>query len=226
MPGCYGFAVKKHATITTDEFRTLNRCLDEAIADAVTAFGDERENELLDQATHLHTRLGALAEEQRRLVDIRRVTRRTMRRMAKTPSGESVQGGQVPIEPPRPLRIVIADDDRDAVLTLMMVLRHEGHDVRGVYKGIDVLRLLEEFEPDAVILDIYMPELNGYDVARGIASKRRHMPLMIGVSGVYKKGSDRILAELTGFDHYLTKPYDPSDVLRLLAPLRIPSPPA
>ena len=63
-------AVEKQVTITTDEFRTLNRCLDEAIADAVTAFGDERENALLDQATHLHTRLGALAEEQRRLVDI------------------------------------------------------------------------------------------------------------------------------------------------------------
>lgn len=63
-------AVKKHAPITTDEFRTLNRCLDEAIADAVTAFGDERENAVLDQATHLHSRLGALAEEQRRLVDI------------------------------------------------------------------------------------------------------------------------------------------------------------
>jgi hypothetical protein len=63
-------AVKRHAAITTDEFRTLNRCLDEAIADAVTAFGDERENALLDEATHLHNRLGALAEEQRRLVDI------------------------------------------------------------------------------------------------------------------------------------------------------------
>lgn len=63
-------AVKKHATITTDEFRTLNRCLDEAIADAVTAFADEQENMLLDQATQLHHRLGVLAEEQRRLVDI------------------------------------------------------------------------------------------------------------------------------------------------------------
>jgi hypothetical protein len=63
-------AVKKRSAITTDEFRTLNRCLDEAIADAVTAFGDERENALVDQATHLHNRLGALAEEQRRLVDI------------------------------------------------------------------------------------------------------------------------------------------------------------
>ena len=146
--------------------------------------------------------------------------------MTKTPLGESAQGGHESAKAPRPLRILIADDDRDAVLTLMMVLRHEGHEVRGVYKGIDVLRLLEEFEPDAVIVDIHMPELNGYDVARGIASKRRHMPLMIGVSGVYKKGSDRILAELTGFDHYLTKPYDPSDVVRLLAPLRVPSPPA
>ncbi|MEA3191744.1 MAG: hypothetical protein QOD26_77 [Betaproteobacteria bacterium] len=63
-------AVKKKALITTDEFRTLNRCLDEAIADAVTAFGDERENLILNQATSLHLRLGALAEEQRRLVDI------------------------------------------------------------------------------------------------------------------------------------------------------------
>jgi len=63
-------AVKRKANITTDEFRTLNRCLDEAIADAVTAFGEERENALLDQATQLHHRLGVLAEEQRRLVDI------------------------------------------------------------------------------------------------------------------------------------------------------------
>jgi hypothetical protein len=63
-------AVRKRATINTDEFRTLNRCLDEAIADAVTAFGDERENALLDQATDLHDRLGALADEQRHLVDM------------------------------------------------------------------------------------------------------------------------------------------------------------
>jgi hypothetical protein len=63
-------AVRRSANITTDEFRTLNRCLDEAIADAVTAFGEERENVILTQAASLHNRLGALAEEQRRLVDI------------------------------------------------------------------------------------------------------------------------------------------------------------
>jgi hypothetical protein len=63
-------AVGKKSAITTDEFRTLNRCLDEAIADAVTAFADERETAILNQATDLHQRLGALAEEQRRLVNI------------------------------------------------------------------------------------------------------------------------------------------------------------
>jgi hypothetical protein len=63
-------SVKKRFPITTDEFRTLNRCLDEAIADAVTAFSDERESVILNQATDLHQRLGALAEDQRRLVNI------------------------------------------------------------------------------------------------------------------------------------------------------------
>lgn len=63
-------AVKRNEPITTDEFRTLNRCLDEAIADAVTAFADVQETAMLDQSADLHQRLGELAEEQRRLVDI------------------------------------------------------------------------------------------------------------------------------------------------------------
>ena len=63
-------AVGKKSPINTDEFRTLNRCLDEAIADAVSAFAEERENAILDQAADLHARLGTLAEEQRRLVDL------------------------------------------------------------------------------------------------------------------------------------------------------------
>ena len=63
-------AIRKEASITADEFRALNRCIDEAIADAVSAFGAERESAILDQATELHRRLGELADEQIRLVDI------------------------------------------------------------------------------------------------------------------------------------------------------------
>jgi DNA-binding response OmpR family regulator len=51
-------------------------------------------------------------------------------------------------------------------------------------------------------------------------SSAHDRPLIIGISGRYKQASDRILAELSGFDHYLVKPYMPSDVLRLIAPLR------
>lgn len=63
-------AVGQGVPISTDEFRTLNRCLDEAIADAVTAFVGEQESAMLEHASDLHQRLGALAEDQRRLVDV------------------------------------------------------------------------------------------------------------------------------------------------------------
>ncbi len=67
-------AIEKHARIATEEFRTLNRCLDNAIADAVTAYGKGRDNaasaQVFDQAEDLHERIGSLAEEQRRLIEV------------------------------------------------------------------------------------------------------------------------------------------------------------
>ena len=63
-------AVRKAAPVTADEFRTLNRCLDEAIADAVTAFIDERETAILHDSMNLHLRLGKMAEEHKKLVEI------------------------------------------------------------------------------------------------------------------------------------------------------------
>jgi CheY-like chemotaxis protein len=124
---------------------------------------------------------------------------------------------------PRSLRIIIADDDRDTVLTLMMILRDEGHDVRGVYKGTDVLMAVNAFDPDAALVDINMPGLSGYEVARLIRSKHGDArPLLIAISGVYKQGSDKALAEIVGFNHHVTKPYDTGALLALLAPLTLP----
>jgi DNA-binding response OmpR family regulator len=130
-----------------------------------------------------------------------------------------------PEEAQRPLRILVADDDRDAVVTLMTILRHEGYDTRGVYKGISVLKILRSYEPHAVVLDISMPELNGYDVARAIQVAHWHKnPLLIGASGVYKKRADEFLARMVGFDHYLTKPYEPNELLKLIEPLKFLTP--
>jgi len=123
---------------------------------------------------------------------------------------------------PRSLRIVIADDDRDSVLALMLLLREEGHEVRGVYDGRQVLPVVRTFDPDVVILDIAMPKLSGWEVARRIRETLARRPLLIGVSGEYKHGVDRILSEVVGFDHYLVKPYDPAALIGLIEPLRNP----
>lgn len=126
-----------------------------------------------------------------------------------------------------PLRILVADDERDTVSTLLLLLQEEGHEVRAVYKGSEVLRSVLDFDPDAVLLDIGMPELSGHEVARKIreclGSKR---PLLIGISGRYKQSADKLLAEINGFNHYLVKPCPPGAILELLSPLAVSRPPA
>jgi len=137
---------------------------------------------------------------------------------------ESARGhGPSPL--PKQLRILVADDDRDAVLTLMTLLRDDGHDVRGVYKGRQALDAFASFEPDVLLLDIALPELSGWEVAREIKARHRKHPLIVGISGEYKSRSDAILSEIIGFDHYLTKPYAIADLVALIAPLRLPKDP-
>jgi PleD family two-component response regulator len=74
---------------------------------------------------------------------------------------------------PRSLRIIVADDERDTVLTLTMILKDEGHDVQGVYAGSRVLPLVREFDPDVVLLDIALPEKSGFEIAQEIRKRPR-----------------------------------------------------
>ena len=121
------------------------------------------------------------------------------------------------------LRILVADDDRDAVDSLLELLREEGHEVRGVYTGLDVLDSVRDFSPDAVLLDIGMPHVTGYQVARELRTRYASArPLLIAVTG-RNQPDDRQLSQLAGFDHHLAKPYDPDELLALLRPLRGPS---
>jgi CheY-like chemotaxis protein len=119
----------------------------------------------------------------------------------------------------RRLRILVADDERDQVATLAMILQDEGHEVREVYRGSEVLRSVRDFDPDVALIDIGMPGMTGYDAAREIRQVfGGTRPLLIAVTG-WKQSSDRILAKLAGFDHHLPKPFDPQALLELLAPL-------
>jgi CheY-like chemotaxis protein len=116
----------------------------------------------------------------------------------------------------RRLRILVADDERDMVATLAAILEDEGHEVREVYLGTEVLRLAQSFDPDVALIDIGMPGMSGYEVARELRQALgKTRPVLIAVTG-WKQSSDRILAKLAGFDHHLAKPFDPQALLQLI----------
>lgn len=139
------------------------------------------------------------------------------------PTSQAANPGEAPARGTthwRSLRILVADDDRDTVNTLTAILEDEGHKVRPVYSGPDVMGAVRGFEPDAVILDISMPELSGYEVAKQIRTWFvTYRPLLIAVSGIFIKSSDAVLSHAVGFDHHLTKPCNIDELLGLLAPL-------
>jgi DNA-binding response OmpR family regulator len=119
------------------------------------------------------------------------------------------------------LRIIIADDDRDTVLSLATILLQEGHEVREVYRGDAVLDQVRAYKPDVVLLDIGMPGLTGFEIARHVRQElgRARPPLLIAVTA-WTQSSAKVLGKLVGFDHYLTKPYATDELLGLIAPLR------
>jgi PAS domain S-box-containing protein len=116
-------------------------------------------------------------------------------------------------------RILIADDNRDAAESLAMLLEMDGHEVRIVHDGRAAVSALAEFKPEVALLDIGMPILDGYEVAR-IA--RRNSPketlTLIALTG-WGQERDRAHALAAGFNHHFAKPVDPdqiSDILRSL----------
>jgi two-component system CheB/CheR fusion protein len=121
----------------------------------------------------------------------------------------------------RALRILITDDDADTVETLATLLRLEGHEVREALGGAEAVDAERAFAPDVVLLDIGMPHVTGYEVARRVRERHAHDgkrgPLLIAVT-CYQQPSDKILAQLCGFDHHLGKPFDARALLKLLQP--------
>ena len=118
----------------------------------------------------------------------------------------------------RSIKVLIADDDRDTVLSLRLLLATEGYEVFGVYDSKSVFDAVRDFEPDAILLDIGMPQMTGYDIARELRRTRGNDLLLIAVTA-WSKFSDRMAAHIAGFDHHVAKPYQPEEILRLLTSL-------
>jgi PAS domain S-box-containing protein len=120
---------------------------------------------------------------------------------------------------PAPLvsrRVLIADDNCDAADSLAMLLRMEGHEVTVVHDGSAALSACNALQPEFVFLDIGMPGLNGYEVARRVrkGSLGRAMTL-VAVTG-WGQDSDKARALAAGFNHHFTKPVEPQRLSALL----------
>jgi PAS domain S-box-containing protein len=114
-------------------------------------------------------------------------------------------------------KILVADDNQDAANTLAMLLRLAGHEVRTAHGGEAALRLATTFQPEIALLDIGMPDLNGYEVARQLRRSDCGKDLrLIALTG-WGQDEDKRRAHDAGFDYHLTKPVDPRRLDALLA---------
>ena len=115
------------------------------------------------------------------------------------------------------MRILIADDERDAADSFAELLRTGGYDVQAVYGGEEALEAARSFDPQVVMLDIEMPKISGDETARRLRARYdRKRLLLVAITG-WTKPSDKILARLAGFDHHIGKPFDAESVLRFLS---------
>ena len=113
-------------------------------------------------------------------------------------------------------RILVVDDNKDSADSLAMLLRVKGNDIRTAYDGLEAVEVAEVFQPEVVLLDIGLPKLNGYDVARRI----RQQPwgrgtTLIALTG-WGKDEDRRLSQEAGFNFHLVKPVDLAALEELL----------
>jgi two-component system OmpR family response regulator len=115
------------------------------------------------------------------------------------------------------MRVLVLDDDADTVLSLVTLLRLEGFDAKGVTQGIHGLVEVEAFDPDVVIVDIAMPQMSGWDVARELRIAKRRRPVLIAISGTYVKRTDVVASRAAGFSHFLQKPCNPDFLFNILA---------
>ena len=117
----------------------------------------------------------------------------------------------------RPLRVLVADDNRDTVMMLGILLRSAGMVVRLTTRGAEVQAAVGEFRPDAVLLDIGMPDRSGLQVALDLSREYgSKCPVLIAVTGHSSDAAKRLTAK-SGFRHHVDKPYDPDALLRLVA---------
>lgn len=115
-----------------------------------------------------------------------------------------------------PLRILVVDDNQDVLLSMQLLLETGGHKVRSAGDGASALAAAREFQPHAVLLDLAMPGVTGYEIAQQLRAMPLPHPLLIAMTGL-SQPEDRRRSRLAGFDEHLVKPVDINALTRTLA---------
>jgi CheY-like chemotaxis protein len=137
-----------------------------------------------------------------------------------TPAREPAPGDDLEPRAASARRILVADDNRDAAESLAALLELEGHEVTLAYDGADALLAYERVLPQICLLDIGMPHRTGNEVAAEIRARADgRLPTLVAITG-WGQDADRSQALAAGFDHHLTKPVDPAQLLRLIGEAR------
>jgi len=122
-----------------------------------------------------------------------------------------------PVLAGEPQRVLIVDDDVDAANTLSLLLSMQGHHTKVAYSAEEALACTEEFTPDVGLLDIGLPRISGYQLAREMRANSRLAGIrLIAVTG-YGRAADRQRSASAGFDDHLVKPVDLATLERSLA---------
>ena len=112
-------------------------------------------------------------------------------------------------------RVLVVDDNYDAAESLAMMLDVMGYEVRTAHDGLEAVRAADEFQPEAALLDIGLPHISGYDVARHIRKSRGGEVLLVAITG-WGTAEDVKRSMDAGFDHHFTKPADPERLRNIL----------
>jgi DNA-binding response OmpR family regulator len=114
------------------------------------------------------------------------------------------------------VRVLVVDDSLDIVRTSAVLLQYAGFEVRTASNGHDALKVAAEFHPQIALLDVGLPDLDGYEIARRLrADLTLQMMTLIAITA-YGREEDRMRAKAAGFDHHLVKPVHFNNLLSVI----------
>jgi PAS domain S-box-containing protein len=141
--------------------------------------------------------------------------------LAEAPKPQTPEPAATELKTTPSRRILVVDDNEDSAESLTILLSLGGHETHTAHDGLEAIEAAEMFRPEVILLDIGLPKLNGFEVARKIREHPWGQTIMLVALTGWGQEEDRRRSQEAGFNHHLTKPVDPLALTKLLARLSV-----